>query len=188
MTLRKFIGLFQVGFLDLVAGAFIAHILHLSFYSSPPPLFIYLLGAIVAALPDIDILITLSQKKTLNLTHRNTIFHQPMVFMAVPAFILIFIHTFWALFWALPLLFHYLHDTIGESSGIQWFSPFKPSKFALWDFNQAGQRKLLVTHPPHYRGFTLDKALEKKFYRLTPTSIIEATLPLILLGIIIFTW
>lgn len=188
MTLRKFIGLFQIGFLDLVAGAFIAHILHKSFYTEPAPIVVYLVGAIIAALPDLDILVALSQKKILNLTHRNTIFHKPLLFMAIPALILAFIHPFWALLWALPLFFHYLHDTVGESSGIQWFSPFRLNKFALWDFNKAGQRKLLVVHPSNYRGFTLDEALEKKFYRLTPTSIIEAILPVILLIVIIVTW
>lgn len=188
MMIRKFIGLFQIGFLDLVAGVFIAHVLHKVSGEGPTPLLIYLLGALITALPDLDILVTLSQKKILNLTHRNTIFHKPLLFMAIPTLLLSFVSSFWALLWALTLFFHYLHDTVGESSGIQWLSPFRPNKFALWDFNKAGQRKLLVIHPPHYRGFTLDQALAKKFYRLTPTSVVEAVLPLILLSIIGLTW
>lgn len=188
MTVRKFIGLFQIGFLDLVAGAFIAHLLHLTFYGIHAPLGIYVLGAVMGVLPDFDLLLTIFRKRELDLQHRNTVFHQPLLSAAIPGVILAFISPFWALLWALPLLWHYLHDTIGESMGVQWLYPFSRLKFATYDFDKSGHRRLLITHPESYPGMTLDKAMIKKFYHLTPTSVVESVLPIILLIIIALTY
>lgn len=188
MSLRKFIGLFQFGFLDLVTGAFIAHLLHLAFYDIHPPLGMYILGAILGVLPDFDLLLTVFRRRELDLKHRNTIFHQPLLLAAIPGIIFTFISPFWALLWALPLLWHYLHDTIGESMGVQWLYPFSQSKFAFFDYDETGKRYFFIAHPLDYPGMTLDEAMAQKFYPLTPTSVVETILPSILLGIIIFTW
>ncbi len=188
MTLRKFVGLFQFGVLDLVTGAFIAHLLHSVFYGGRAPLWMYAFGAAVAVLPDFDILLALSRKKELDLKHRDTLFHQPLLAAATPGIILAFISPFWALLWLLPLIWHYLHDTVGESMGVQWLYPLSNLKFAVYDVDKKGRRVLFAAHAVDYPGMTLDEALEKKFYRLTLTSIIEAILPLILLMIIALTW
>lgn len=169
-------------------GAFIAHMLYLTFYSQHAPLGIYLTGAIIGALPDLDLLKPLQSKATLDLTHRNTIFHQPILLLSIPAILLILISPFWALLWALPLLWHYLHDTFGESMGVQWLFPFSRKKYSFYDVDETGKRQFFVARPEGFPGMTLDEALQKKFYRLTPTSIIEAILPLIFLLVIALTW
>lgn len=188
MTLRKFIGLFQFGFLDLAMGAFIAHVLSLALYGSHASLGIYIAGSLMAVLPDFDLLLTIFQKKELDLKHRGTIFHQPLFLALVPGVILTFISPFWALLWIFPLLWHYLHDTFGESMGVPWLYPFSSYKFAFFDFDKKRQWHFFIAHPPSYPGLTLDEAMVKKFYRLTPTSIIEIVLPFLLLTIIAFTW
>lgn len=178
--IRKLIGLFQFGFLDLTVGLFVAHILN-------APLWAYPLGAIIAVLPDFDILLALSRNKQLDLAHRNTVFHQPLLFAFIPAIILFFFSPFLALFWLLPLLWHYLHDTVGESMGVQWLYPFSQKKFAFFDYDKTGKRHFFIAHPPTYPGLTLDQAMAKKFFRITPTSVFEAIMPIILLAIILFT-
>lgn len=54
-------------------------------------------------------------------------------------------------------------------------------------FYKTGRRRFLVTHPVDYPGMTLDEAMAKKFFRITPTSVFEAIAPIILLTIIALT-
>lgn len=184
MSLRKFIGLFQVGFLDLATGAFIADALSKTFHAQSASLLLLALGAALAVLPDIDLFDSLGRRKPLDLTHRNTVFHSPLILLVLPAIVLSFFSSFWTLVWALPILFHYLHDTIDNFGGIAWFSPFSKTKFAVSLFG----KKLLIRRAPRDPGLTLDQALEKKYYRLTLTSLFEAIVPTILLVIIALTY
>lgn len=188
MTLRKFVGLFQIGFLDLAAGAFIAHVLHQFFYSQPAPILILVAGSVLAVLPDIDLFQSLKDRKTPDLTHRNTLFHSPLLLLVIPTIILSFVSVFWAFLWALAILFHYLHDTLDNSGGIAWLSPFSSTKFSIAFRSRRGRRQLLVRRSSRDPGLTLDEAMAKKFYRPTPTSLFEAILPIILLITIILTW
>lgn len=188
MSFRKLIGLFQLGFLDLTTGAFIVHILHIVWFGHHAPLATYGVGAALAVLPDLDILLALLKKGPLDLSHRHTLFHQPLFLLVIPTLLLAFLAPFWGWLWALPLFWHYLHDTIGTSGGIQWLYPVSRKKFALWDFDKTGRRELLVSHSEHYTGMTLDKSLKKVFYHPTPTSIIEAVFPIILLIILALSW
>lgn len=188
MTLQKFIGLFQIGFLDLAGGALIAHVLYQFFYSQPTPILILAAGSVLAVLPDIDLLQSFKDRKIPDLTHRNTLFHSPLLLLVIPAILLSFVSMFWAFLWALAILFHYLHDTLDNSGGIAWLFPLSSTKFSIASRNKRGRRHLLARRSSLDPGLTLDQALEKKYYHLTPTSIIEAILPLILLGIIVLTW
>lgn len=187
MSLRKFIGLFQIAALDLVTGLFIAHVLYL-FSGNPTPLWAYVLGAIMAVIPDLDILPFVFRQQPPDLTHRNTVIHQPLLFIVLPTLILFFFSSSVALLWALPLIFHYLHDTFGTSMGLQWLYPFSRLKFAFFDLDNRRQRRFFVAHPENFSGMTLDEALEKKFYRPTLTSVLEPILCVILLAVIALTW
>lgn len=177
-------GLFQIGFLDLATGAFVAHVLSKVFYGESSSLLFLALGAAISVLPDIDLVSSVMKREAPDLTHRNTIFHSPLVLLLFPTLLFSLYSPFSAFFWALPILLHYLHDTLDDSGGIAWLSPFSQTKFGISLFG----KKFLTRRSPHDPGLTLDQTLTKKYYRLTPTTIIEAVLPIILLTIIFLTW
>lgn len=125
-----YIGHFLAACMDFAMGILIVSILG-SIFSVEIPLWVYVLGAFLAVLPDMDIILDVLKGSDLQgWDHHLTIMHRPTVILptvaVIGAFLGFFLGSplFYSLVFILCVFWHYLHDTKGfGGGGIAWLWP-----------------------------------------------------------------
>ncbi|OQA04636.1 MAG: hypothetical protein BWY68_00194 [bacterium ADurb.Bin400] len=146
-----------------------------------PHWWVYALGIILAWLPDIDILAQKAKSQAIDSKHRSMITHQPMLFMAITLGATVLLvgtsapnHAeFWLPLVTLCLLFHYLHDSLGQANrwGIEWLAPFSGRLYQIGMIKD-GKRRLVCSWTPEEAGkIPLEEWLATYYLRPTSESI-----------------
>jgi membrane-bound metal-dependent hydrolase YbcI (DUF457 family) len=131
--LRIFIGNGLAGFLDLAVGALIASAT-LSYFGTQPQLWHLAVGAVLAILPDFDIVPAILSGREAKGNHRVSLMHRPL--LVIPAATLVAYTLGGDAWWVVAFLcvtWHYLHDTPPLSlGGIAWLWPFDERYWSPW--------------------------------------------------------
>lgn len=125
-------GEFLAGFLDISAGILIVHILGIFFNKISIGAADYFLGAILAVLPDIDLVYLFLKKGKVEGNHHEIIAHRPLIMIPLMAGAEALLGSaFWSVAAALCLLWHYLHDTEGfGGGGVAWLWPLSKKYYS----------------------------------------------------------
>lgn len=177
---EKVIALGLAGILDLAAGTLFVFLLS-KYFSHPLLSWQYILGAFLAAAPDIDLLLCLFGREPNE--HHENLTHRPIVGILLAALLGGFFGgTFWALTAVIGVCWHYLHDTEGflflYDNGIGWLWPFSKKYWGVRNFQIVSQ-----TLPEFLAGKkTGFGATYEDYLNPTPKSLREFTLAGIFFG------
>ena len=86
-----------------------------------------LFGILFAVLPDIDFWIELVKRGTVGgktLGSHRTLLHNPLTYIPPALFIGTLFGTDWMTLFALGVLGHFIHDSMGMGLGVRWLWPF----------------------------------------------------------------
>mgnify|MGYP001615940115 CR=1 FL=1 len=126
-----FLGIGLATFLDFVVGVSVAVI----WLGKNVPTWAYVLGGILALLPDFDLLFDLMWKQqSTNYDHHQNLSHRPLVTITISAAVCYLLGGIsWGLTAACCLLWHFIHDTeyVLTGGGIAWFWPAS-NKYWSW--------------------------------------------------------
>ena len=153
------------GVLDLAAGMVIVTLLG-EYFSYPLLWWQYLIGALLAASPDIDLLLGFFGKRVDE--HHEYLTHRPIFglpFAIVGGWIIG--GEFWAYASGFGVLWHYLHDTQGflflYDNGLAWFWPYSKKYWGIRNFRVVYR---IPNELPQSEGGAFDSLYE---CYLTPT-------------------
>jgi hypothetical protein len=129
-TAFKYAGHFFAGCMDFAAGVLVVSVVG-AVCGVEVPLWAYPLGAFLAVLPDMDIILpVLRASNLLGWDHHQTIMHRPVLVLPTVALLGAVIGfalgnpAFYSLLFFLCVFWHYVHDTRGfGGGGIAWFWP-----------------------------------------------------------------
>jgi len=128
--------------LDIGVGIILSIIISRCFHQ-PLTLLFVIFGALFALAPDIDFIFHVHQgrsAKKFGHKHRDLL-HYPILFILLGFLILLPFGLSYALLFAIAVLLHFIHDSIGIGWGIQWLYPFKTDYYAfLYHYEPAGKR------------------------------------------------
>jgi|GEM_PF-6200054 len=110
--------------LDIGVGILLALGVAEYFDIEATPLFI-ILGIAAALLPDIDIITAPLLGKWYHRTHT----HFPLTYIPLVVLAFVLLPIPFAVLFALGILAHFIHDTLGLGDGIRWFWPFSQRRF-----------------------------------------------------------
>lgn len=185
MFFWRFISLGLAGILDLAAGMLIVTLMS-EYFSYQLVWWQYVIGAFLAASPDIDLLLGFFGKDLDG--HHEYLTHRPIV--GIPLAITIgwiIGGEFWALASGIGVFWHYLHDTQGflflYDNGLGWFWPFSRRYWGM-------QRGRVVSRTPKELSQSAGGAFDCLYEcYLTPTrrSITEFVLTSIFFGCVLTT-
>lgn len=165
-------------FLDFSVGTFVTAVIF-SYYGVDSTLIALFVGGWLALLPDFDILPHILKGKDIELDHRQTLLHRPI--LVVPVLTVIAYGIFgpvWAIVAFTCVTWHFLHDTdfIAKRYGIAWFWPIS-KRFWSWFGSYS---------PPIQTGH--HKWLEQNWVKVSRLSLSEVILgSLALLGTFLVT-
>lgn len=132
-----------VAFVDIALGLIIAHALGWG-WRQEPTVITYGLGVFFALLPDADValkwLADATRLKRL-VSHRQ-ILHYPLVLVPIGLVVYQY-HPFTAWLLVLSVGAHFVHDSIGNIWGIQWFWPFSSSHVEIWLDDSSGRKRTI---------------------------------------------
>ena len=185
--LRKILGLGFAIMIDVTNGLLIALLVGKMYGYQPLTLFVYMLAAFFALLPDLDIGYQMLSKSKIDSEHRSPL-HYPYLFLLV-TIVLAGISSFWAIVFGMCLFTHFIHDSFDEW-GIPWLAPVSSNTYSLLG-KYAGKPYLFREWtPPELkarRPEPLDEYLETYFLQLSPTLIRSITYFIIVVGIVLLT-
>ncbi|MFY9484595.1 MAG: metal-dependent hydrolase [Patescibacteria group bacterium] len=102
----------------------------------------YLGGVCFAFLPDIDLVWQWLRERRINDLHK-TLLHYPLVMLPLVNLVAGHWSGFWSLAGPLAILFHYIHDSLGDSWGLAWFWPVSRNRIKFFTRHE-GRFKLMV--------------------------------------------
>lgn len=156
-------GDFLAGFLDLCMGALIASATLSALGVEPLPWHLAL-GAILAVLPDFDIIVPiLTDQKGIE-SHHTTLMHRPLFLILLAALVAYALGgSAWALVAFLCVAWHFVHDTPPLSpGGIAWLWPFDTRFVSVFG-----------TEEPRTEALTHDEWISQYWLRPTVRSVSE---------------
>lgn len=96
----------------------------------------FLIGILFAMIPDLDAIVEIVNRRTLNITaigsmgdHRN-LFHCPLAFLLLGA-MLAYFFPFWGTLFFVATALHFFNDFYGTGWGIKLFWPFSDTQYKL---------------------------------------------------------
>ena len=144
---------FLAGCMDFSVGILIVSMLgfHLG-VDIPLPL--YVLGAFLAVLPDMDLMSTVLWARPVDWNHHETLFHKPIVVLPLVIAVgislgLVFGHTqLYAEVFFFCVLWHFIHDSF-PYGGITWGWPLSPLYFTVTGAERPSdfEKRMRVPHP-----------------------------------------
>lgn len=125
--LNKVLGNGLAAFLDFCMGIFIAHTIS-AFFNQSPTFQVYIFGAILGLLPDIDVIYMFVHKGLVyGDHHQESLMHRPIVIIPTTTlFANLLGGNQWSLITFMCITWHYIHDTkiLGGGNGLNWLWPF----------------------------------------------------------------
>lgn len=160
---RILLGNALAGSLDLSMGALIAAAT-LSSFGIQPELWHLALGAVLAVLPDFDIVVPILSGREAQGNHHTTLMHRPVLIIPAAALVAYIAGgQAWGMVAFLCVSWHYLHDTppLGMG-GIAWLWPLDHRYWSPWGPSE-----------PALGGMTHHAWLKKYWLQLSPLSSME---------------
>lgn len=139
----------------------------------------FMVGVVLAMLPDIDAVPRLFRTGYIVATkdnprdHRDYV-HYPIVFFLV-GLIMAVVSMFWGLLFLLTTMLHFINDTWGTGWGIKWLWPFtdKKYKFSWFDANRQIKTDLTSTT---ILPVASNEWIDRVYLTINPISIAEYAL------------
>ena len=161
-----------IAFVDIALGLVIAHLLGRAWYGGPD-IWVYAAGPLLALLPDADFLLQplVERLRGRKLVCHRQIIHYPLAL--VPIFFAVYwYHPFAAWLTVLCTGAHFVHDSVGNAYGIQWFWPFSSRHVTALTADPDGRRRI-VRFRPHREVLAaeippLRTVVRERYLGLTP--------------------
>lgn len=113
-------------FLDIKLGLLWAFLVAILFEKVITPEWI-IFGVVFALLPDIDFWLEYAKHGTVGgkvIDLHRTLLHAPLIYIPIALFIGTWYGPAWMTLFALGILGHHLHDSVGMGYGVRWLWPF----------------------------------------------------------------
>jgi len=162
--------------LDLAMGAFIVFV-GSKVSEHDVSVYHYGIGALLAALPDLDVLYMFLRWGRVYGDHHQYLTHRPIIGISAALLIgMVLGGAFWAVTACACMLWHYIHDTKGlGGGGIAWLWPFSRLYYSLHGAENPEESIMLRDH---------HQGLDSEILSPSPKSVIESLMTSILLGIV----
>ena len=175
------VGCALIAFVDIALGLAIAHLLGRAWYGGPD-LWVYAAGPLLTLLPDADFLLQplVERLRGRKLASHRQVIHYPLAL--VPIFFAVYwYHPFAAWLVVLCVGAHFVHDSVGNAYGIQWFWPFSAAHALIATRDGGGVRRLIQLQPHRMvlaRGvLSVEAFVRERYLQLTP-HVVRAVLSL----------